>query len=275
MLLGSSNGVLTVQQWLRVHAESILLVVYTISITVYLSWVAWRDQFRHVVFYSFFGLLHPRHRNGAATAIPSSTSGTTARETESTPPLQASSVDSTLLTPAMEKPTATETIVEDSKSPPVATTAAEILPVAETTAITNLSGAYRLLSNTGFEEFLAVQGVPWALRRAANGARPIHRITQNGRQLTIRIEGIIESQTTYMIGGPPVETNVRGRIFEDSVEYYGRGIRVNKRALTENYDVTVVRQLSEDGKHITMTSTATFRDEREPVQCVQLFERFE
>lgn len=158
---------------------------------------------------------------------------------------------------------------------PVATTAAEILPVAETTAITNLSGAYRLLSNTGFEEFLAVQGVPWALRRAANGARPIHRITQNGRQLTIRIEGIIESQTTYMIGGPPVETNVRGRIFEDSVEYYGRGIRVNKRALTENYDVTVVRQLSEDGKHITMTSTATFRDEREPVQCVQLFERFE
>ena len=142
----------------------------------------------------------------------------------------------------------------------------------------DLSGAYKLISNDGFEEFLAVQGVPWALRRAANQARPVHRITHRACQLTIKIEGIIESQTTYVIGGPPVETNVRGRIFEDSVAYLKdnqKGICVSKRAITEDYDVTVQRILSQDKQHITMTSSAYFRDDRESVQSVQIFQRIE
>jgi hypothetical protein len=142
----------------------------------------------------------------------------------------------------------------------------------------DLSGAFKLRSNENFEEFLAVQGVPWALRRAANQARPLHRITHQGSLLTIKIEGIIESQTTYIINGPPVETNVRGRIFEDVVSYLGdgsTGIIVRKKALSENYDVSVQRLLSEDKQRITMTSTATFRDGKDPIQCIQLFERVE
>ena len=127
----------------------------------------------------------------------------------------------------------------------------------------DISGAYKLRSNDNFEGFLAVQGVPWALRRAANQARPLHRITHRGSQLTIKIEGIIESQTTYIINGPPVETNVRGRIFDDSVSYLEDGtvgIIVRKKAVTENYDVSVQRVLSEDKKRITMTSRASFSD---------------
>eukprot|EP00977_Amphora_coffeiformis_P018646 scaffold6634_cov158-Amphora_coffeaeformis.AAC.4 len=142
----------------------------------------------------------------------------------------------------------------------------------------DLSGAYKLRSNDNFDGFLAVQGVPWALRRAANQARPLHRITHQGNCLTIKIEGIIESQTTYIINGPPVETNVRGRIFEDSVSYLedgAVGIIVRKKAVTENYDVSVQRVLSEDKTRITMTSRATFRDGKEPVQCVQIFDRVE
>jgi hypothetical protein len=140
----------------------------------------------------------------------------------------------------------------------------------------DLTGVYRLVTNENFEAFLAAQGVPWALRSAANRARPIHRITHRGRVLTIKIEGIIESQTTYLIDGPPVETNVRGRIFEDVVNYLDggrRGIIVRKKALTEEYDVTVQRELSEDGAVITMTSTATFRDSRPFVQSKQIFHR--
>mmetsp|Transcript_23583 Transcript_23583/g.48961 ORF Transcript_23583/g.48961 Transcript_23583/m.48961 type:complete len:300 (-) Transcript_23583:143-1042(-) len=150
----------------------------------------------------------------------------------------------------------------------------------------DISGAYKLMENNGFESFLAVQGVPWALRRAANQARPLHRITHKGNQLTIKIEGIIESQTTYIIGGPPVETNVRGRIFEDSVRYLESnnsdnndaaitGICVSKTALTEDYDVTVQRVLSPDQQEIIMTSRATFRDGRESVECIQKFQRVE
>lgn len=139
----------------------------------------------------------------------------------------------------------------------------------------NMSGAYKLVSNDNFEGFLAVQGVPWALRRAANGVRPTHRITHVGRRLTIKIEGIIESQTTYLIGGPPVETDVRGRIFQDVVRYLesGKGVIVTKKALSEDYDITVQRELSDCKQRITMTSTAFFRDGRESVKCVQQFKR--
>jgi len=141
----------------------------------------------------------------------------------------------------------------------------------------DLTGVYKLISNDNFEGFLAVQGVSWALRRAANQARPTHRITHRGRKLTIRIEGLIESQTTYWINGPPVETNVRGRIFQDVVQYLDnhKGILVSKKALTDDYDVTVQRELSDDRQEITMTSTAYFRDGRDPVQCIQRFRRCE
>lgn len=161
----------------------------------------------------------------------------------------------------------------------------------------NLTGVYQLVSNDNFEAFLAAQGVPWALRSAANRVRPIHRITHTGPSLTIKIEGIIESQTTYLIGGPPVETSVRGRVFVDTVAYltdddnkdHGdtgnpngdgfpqgrsrRGVVVTKKALTEPYDVTVRRELSEDGQIITLTSRAVFRDGRSPVQSTQVFHR--
>jgi hypothetical protein len=83
----------------------------------------------------------------------------------------------------------------------------------------DMTGAYRLVSNDNFEAFLAAQGVPWALRSAANRARPLHRITHVGDTVTIRIEGIIESETTYTVGGAPVEGLVRGRLFRDAVTY--------------------------------------------------------
>ena len=167
---------------------------------------------------------------------------------------------------------ATETSVEspeeDQEEPALVTESIQEPPV-------NLSGAYKLISNNGFEEFLAVQGVPYMLRKAANGARPVHRLTQQGSRLTIKIEGIIESQTTYIIGGPPVETNVRGRIFEDTVAFGENSIVVSKRAVTEDYDVTVVREPCHDGQQLTLTSTAFFKDGKDPVKSVQLFQRIE
>jgi hypothetical protein len=142
----------------------------------------------------------------------------------------------------------------------------------------NLTGAYQLVSNDNFEEFLRVQGVPWSLRSLANKARPIHRITHEGSLLTIQIQGLIESQTTYHINGPPAQCTIRGRVFEDTVHYLehnGRGILVTKKALVENYHVTVQRVLSDDGQQIRMTSTAYMKDGTEPVVCVQLFQRVE
>lgn len=83
----------------------------------------------------------------------------------------------------------------------------------------DMSGAYGLVSNDNFDNFLFAQGLPWMLARAADRARPIHRITHIGRYITIQIEGLIESSTTYTINGPPVECLIRGRLYADQVTY--------------------------------------------------------
>ena len=142
----------------------------------------------------------------------------------------------------------------------------------------DLTGAWKLVENNNFEEFLATQGVPWPLRSAANRARPTHRITHRGNMLTIKIEaGIIESQTTYIINGPKVKGAVRGRLFEDAVSYLPNrnGVQVLKRAVEEKYTILVCRRLSEDQQKIILTSTATFDDGRDSVQSTQLFARMD
>jgi hypothetical protein len=141
----------------------------------------------------------------------------------------------------------------------------------------NLSGSYKLISNDNFEGFLETQGVPWALRRAANQARPLHKITHVGKTITIQIKGIIESETTYEVDGPPIQTKIRSRVFEDRMKFLetGDGIEVTKTALEENYTVTVTRRLSKDRQTITLTSRAIFNDDRDPVQSVQVFRRVE
>ena len=83
----------------------------------------------------------------------------------------------------------------------------------------DLSGVYELRENHNFEEFLEAQGIPWMLRRAANQARPTHRITHIGQYITIKIEGLIESSSTYTINGPPIEGLIRGRLFADKITY--------------------------------------------------------
>jgi hypothetical protein len=141
----------------------------------------------------------------------------------------------------------------------------------------NMNGAFKLVKNDNFDGFLAVQGVPWALRRAADQARPIHRFTHSGDTITIHIQGIIESQTTYEIGGPEKETSIRGRVFRDSLSYLemGDGICSRKKAVTEDYDILVTRRLTPDRMSLTMTSQALFHDGRQPVESIQLFERIE
>jgi hypothetical protein len=144
----------------------------------------------------------------------------------------------------------------------------------------DLSGAYKLLENINFEDFLAAQGVPWPLRAAANRARPTHHIHHKGNLLTIQIKGIIESQTTYQINGPPVQGLIRGRLFEDQVTYLpvpeGNGIQTMKRAVDDGYTIQCCRRLSEDGQQITMASKVTFDDPaKDEILCKQVFQRME
>lgn len=140
----------------------------------------------------------------------------------------------------------------------------------------SMTGTFKLIENKGFEDLLEAQGVPWALRRAANSARPTHKLSHRGNTLLIQIKGIIESQTTYEIGGASVDIDIRGRKFRDTASYLPSkdGIQVIKVCAAEKYKVQVVRRLSPCQKTITMTSNAIFEDEeRETVESVQIFER--
>jgi len=140
----------------------------------------------------------------------------------------------------------------------------------------DMTGIYKLVENDNFEELLAAQGIPWALRSAANRARPTHKFTHRGNLLTIKIQGIIESETKYHIGGRATETAVRGRQFHDTVTYLEdkTGIQTLKIAINDGYTVKVCRRLSPDKSKLTMTSTVDFDDEsKDSVECRQIFER--
>lgn len=120
----------------------------------------------------------------------------------------------------------------------------------------DLTGAYKVVENDNFGAFLQAQGLPWFLCNAASKARPTHTFEHsNYRDLTIHIQGIIESQTAYRIDGPHTETQIRGRVFRDSVEYlycsFGKncvGIRTQKIAVGEGYHVEVQRRFVRAGE---------------------------
>ncbi|KAL7546121.1 hypothetical protein ACHAWF_009457 [Thalassiosira exigua] len=98
--------------------------------------------------------------------------------------------------------------------------------------IVNLTGTFKLAKNIDFDKFLEAQGIGWALRSAANKARPVHKITHRGRTLRIQITGIITGDTTYQIGGPPVTSQIRDRVFSDTVQYLDSGIQVQKKCVS-------------------------------------------
>lgn len=140
----------------------------------------------------------------------------------------------------------------------------------------DLTGTYKLLKNEGFDTFLAAQGVPWALRKAVDRAQPVHHVTHAGDDLRIKITGIITSESTFKIGGPPVQTEIRGRVFLDTVTYLesSDGIRVHKDNRKDRYKIVVTRQLTPDRTHMVMRSRATFDDEgKESVEAKQTFIR--
>lgn len=84
----------------------------------------------------------------------------------------------------------------------------------------DMNGIFHNVENDNFGDFLKAQGVPWFLCSAASKARPTHHIKhKNLQKVSIKIKGIIESETAYHIDGPFTETTIRGRVFRDTLSY--------------------------------------------------------
>lgn len=138
----------------------------------------------------------------------------------------------------------------------------------------DLNGSFRLEKNINFKNFLAVQGVSWPLRAAADKAITTQHITHEDSMLKIKVSGIISSETIYTINGPPTKTYVKDREYLDYVSYLenGQGIKVFKVNEEHNYNVTVVRTFSPDNNLLIVTSTARFPDGK-TVEAIQHYRR--
>jgi len=143
----------------------------------------------------------------------------------------------------------------------------------------NLTGKYKLVHNHNFDAFLKTQNVPMLLRKAANASKPIHTITHEDNMLRIQVDGIVRGDTTFEIGGPPAESNIRYLKFDDHVTWVDDGQAVEVRKVARNapeggaVELVVKRTLG-NGKHnLVLSSKARFANGDESLESVQTFHR--
>ena len=143
----------------------------------------------------------------------------------------------------------------------------------------NITGKYKLVHNHNFDVFLKAMGVPVLLRKAANASKPVHTITHDGRKLRIQVDGITKGDTTFIIGGPPAQSNIRHLKFDDHVTYVDDGDAVEVRKVALNAPANgavcllIKRQLANNGHNLVVTSKARFKDGSESLESVQTYHR--
>ncbi|GMH73538.1 hypothetical protein TrLO_g10611 [Triparma laevis f. longispina] len=174
------------------------------------------------------------------------------------PSASSASSSSSLISPP-SSPSASSTSSTSKKNPPSI----------------SLTGSYKLIKNIHYQEFLACQGVGWALRKAADSANTTHTITHNTQTGDFRLDvkGLISSSMDYKVYGPPIATQIKDKSFVDTVEYLpdGLGIRIHKVNKKDKYDIIVERRLK--GDEIEMKQRVVFKDNREGKEAVQIFKR--
>jgi hypothetical protein len=242
--------------WNTIIVPRIIIPIYIVLVLVYIGAVLYDTHYPHPHGMILLRRLrsrmmrHDHHRRHVASVIPTSTQNLEVASVPPPPPHTRAAIQQQHQVPNPSR-SVTTTAVDTNDSQH-----AEQQPI-------DMTGSYQMKSHDNLDLFLSIQGVPWPLRRAAAAVYPVHHITHRSDHLTIQIEAKssgFTTQTNYMINGPPVETNVRGRIFSDQV-YYSydpidthvcHGIITEKRAITEGYIVTVLRKL--------VTSTAACSD---------------
>ena len=141
-----------------------------------------------------------------------------------------------------------------------------------------MSGSYKLDKNINYQNFLAIQGVGWALRKAADSANTTHHIAHDlaSKTFHLKIQGLVSSEAVYKVYGDPITTKIKDKVFEDHTSYLpsGNGVRILKVNKADNYTIEVCRILSPDKTTITMDQTCEFKDgsgKRE--KATQIFKR--
>jgi len=139
----------------------------------------------------------------------------------------------------------------------------------------DLSGTWKLVNNTGLQDFLALQGVSYLARKAADMAPLTQIITQHAKSYRVQSQGLISSDHTLFFGDAPVTTVLQGTTFEDTAVILegGKGIQVRKFNRAKNCENVIVRKLDESGMRLVSTMRCRFLDKDRTAQACQTFER--
>jgi len=139
----------------------------------------------------------------------------------------------------------------------------------------NLTGTFKLFKNTNYQKFLEVQGVGWALRKAADSANVVHKIRHvPGSAFDLEVIGLVKSKEQYVIGGEGKITKIKNSEFIDTVTELGDGrvgVRITKVCKKGGYKIEVERELEGDD-NIVMEQEVIFNDGRRE-KATQRFER--
>jgi hypothetical protein len=202
------KGITIFEEWVR----EIVVPAYTMGVLVYLAVRFYGDK---------------RAKSAAAALSPSKKNASNDSTMLST--FHSSLLSSFRLPPSLRK-LSTMTILEEEDESSDSLTPRPSSPLPEQQVEEeaeeqgdkpiDMNGIYKFVENNNFDKFLKAQGVPWFLCKAASKARPTHHFKHaSSQKLTIQIRGIIESETSYRIGGPFTETTIRGRVFRDTLSY--------------------------------------------------------
>ena len=271
---------------------SALLVLFG-TLSTNTSLVSLVDVF--VPCYTLFvvAFLYHLYKEDSPSSLLSSSSSSIASSLSSRPPVLSSSSSSSssvsgvsVAPPVLAKALSTGSV----PSPPSSSSSAVVSGGAPSPCFT---GKYKLEKNVNYQEFLSVQGVGWALRKAADSASLTHDIVHDVQASVfhIKVIGLVSGEMRYVVNGPAVSTAIKDKNFVDTVTYLpaggagagaggaasavyaSGGVRISKKNEKEGYTIVVERRLTLDGETLNMKQTVVFADGRAGAEATQVFKR--
>ena len=127
--------------------------------------------------------------------------------------------------------------------------------------VPDINGSFKVTKFENMDAILSMMGAPWAARKIILSESPIHTYKVSETKLHIKVDGIQAMDNEYDIGAPPRLYKTPKTSFMDTVRITDSGIiRVTRVNETKQITLTFDRELSDDGKVLTMSITAEKMD---------------
>jgi hypothetical protein len=141
----------------------------------------------------------------------------------------------------------------------------------------DLSGVWKRVKTENFEAFFGAQGAGYVQRKIAASSPMTHTITMDALLSVFRLQergGVVDTDTTYEIGGPSIKTKLLGKEFEDVVTVDESGNLVMRKVIQPDsaYTLTVTRVLDGDSKMKVIAVYQSSKDEKR-VEALSFYEK--